>query len=173
MTALALAYAGYMNFVRHQVVIEAARTVRARESWIYPLGTVLSAGALGLLLGFVVPAIGAAAVIGVILYFSAAIAAHLRVGDHRVLPPPSFSCSLSPRWPLTWPTADWRERIGRPGARLAPWSRGTCLAHGIWPPPSVRLPAVVTSAVRAASDRKQHVRNEVLCRQLGRPKESP
>lgn len=76
-----------MNFVRHQVVIEAARTVRAPESWIYPLGTVLSAGALGLLLGFVVPAIGAAAVIGVILYFSAAIAAHLRVGDHRVLPP--------------------------------------------------------------------------------------
>ena len=89
-TAVALGYAGYMNFTRHEVVIEAARTVRAPRSWIYPLGTILSAGALGLLLGFVVPVIGAAAAIGVVIYFCAAIAAHLRVGDHHLLPPAIF-----------------------------------------------------------------------------------
>lgn len=90
LTAIALAYAGYMNFVGHEVVIEAAEAVRAPQSWIYPLGTILSAGALGLLLGFVVPVIGAAAAIGVILYFCAAIAAHLRVGDYHLLPPAMF-----------------------------------------------------------------------------------
>lgn len=89
-TAIALAYAGYMNFTRNEVVIEAARTVRAPQSWIYPLGTILSAAALGLLLGFVVPAVGAAAAIGVVLYFSAAMFAHVRVGDYHLLPPAIF-----------------------------------------------------------------------------------
>lgn len=89
-TAIALFYAGFMNFTRHEVVIEAARTVRAPQSWIYPLGMILSAGALGLLLGFVVPVIGAAAAIGVVLYFGAAIAAHVRVDDYHLMPPAIF-----------------------------------------------------------------------------------
>lgn len=90
LTAIALSYASWMNFTRNEMVLQAARTVRAPESWISPLGTILSAGALGLLLGFLVPVIGAAAAIGVVLYFAAAIGAHLRVGDHHLLPPAIF-----------------------------------------------------------------------------------
>ena len=90
LTALALAYAGYMNFVRHEVVIAAAERVRAPQSWMLPLGTILTAGALGLLVGFAVPAIGTAAAIGVVVYFCLAVGAHLRVGDYKLAPPGAF-----------------------------------------------------------------------------------
>lgn len=89
-TALALSYAGFMNFTRQEAVIEAAERVRAPQSWIYPLGTILSAGALGLLLGFAVPLIGTFAATGVVLYFCTAIGAHLRVGDRHLAPASVF-----------------------------------------------------------------------------------
>jgi hypothetical protein len=49
-----------------------------------PLGTVLASGALGLLAGFVVPALGTTAAIGLVVYFICAVTAHLRVGDRQV-----------------------------------------------------------------------------------------
>jgi hypothetical protein len=41
----------------------------------------LASGALGLLIGFVVPVLGTAAAIGLVLYFICALSAHLRVRD--------------------------------------------------------------------------------------------
>ncbi len=47
-------------------------------------GTLLAAGALGLLAGFAVPAIGTAAAVGLVLYFMCAAGAHLRVRDYQL-----------------------------------------------------------------------------------------
>lgn len=47
-------------------------------SWLPRLAAVRAAGALGLLVGLAVPAIGIAAAVGVVLYFVAAIVTHLR-----------------------------------------------------------------------------------------------
>ncbi len=54
------------------------------ESWLtFPIGTLKAAGALGLLLGLVgVPLIGAAAAIGLILYFVCAVYTHVRASDY-------------------------------------------------------------------------------------------
>lgn len=90
LAVIALAYAAYLNFSRDELVTAAAKRVRAPESWIYPLGTLLAAGALGLLLGFAVPWIGTAAAVGVVLYFLCAVGAHLRVGDSRLAPAAAF-----------------------------------------------------------------------------------
>lgn len=46
-----------------------------------PLGIVLASGALGLLIGFAMPALRIAAAIGLVIYYVCAVSAHLRVGD--------------------------------------------------------------------------------------------
>ena len=84
LAAIALAYAAYLNFVRDELVTAAAERVRVSESWIYPLGTLLAAGALGLLIGLGVPWVGTAAAVGVVVYFLGAVAAHLRVHDRHI-----------------------------------------------------------------------------------------
>jgi hypothetical protein len=49
-----------------------------------PLGTLLASGAVGLVIGLAVPALGTAAAIGLVLYFVCAVSAHLRVGDRQI-----------------------------------------------------------------------------------------
>jgi uncharacterized membrane protein len=84
LAATALAYAAYLNFVRDELVIAAAERAQVPETWIYPLGAVLGAGALGLLVGLAVPWVGTAAAVGVVVYFLCAVAAHVRVHDRQV-----------------------------------------------------------------------------------------
>lgn len=74
-------YAAYMNFTRDETVIRAADRVRVPHSWMYPLGTLLAAGSLGLIAGFAVPALGTAAAVGLVVYFVCAVGAHVRVHD--------------------------------------------------------------------------------------------
>ncbi len=83
LTAIANAYAAYMNFTGDESVIATAERVRVSPSWMVPLGTLLAAGAIGLLVGFAVPTIGTAAAIGLVLYFICAVGAHLRVRDRQ------------------------------------------------------------------------------------------
>jgi hypothetical protein len=54
------------------------------ESWLtFPIGTLKTAGAIGLLLGLVgVPWVGAAAAIGLIGFFVCALYTHMRAGDY-------------------------------------------------------------------------------------------
>lgn len=54
------------------------------ESWLtFPIGTLKTAGAIGLLLSLVgVPVIGTAAAIGLILFFVCAMYTHIRSGDY-------------------------------------------------------------------------------------------
>lgn len=64
-------------------------------TWVAPLGVLLLAGAVGLLAGIAVPALGTAAAIGLILYFVCAMFAHLRIGWYATLPFPAMFLALA------------------------------------------------------------------------------
>jgi hypothetical protein len=81
LTAISAASGAWLNFTRHPIPVAAANQLRIPLSWTLPLGTLLAAGALGLVTGFVIPAVGIAAATGLVLYFIGAIIAHLRVRD--------------------------------------------------------------------------------------------
>jgi uncharacterized membrane protein len=62
------------------------------ESWLtLPIGTLKTAGAVGLLLGVIgVPLIGTAAAVGLILFFVCALYTHLRASDYS----PQFGLAI-------------------------------------------------------------------------------
>ena len=62
------------------------------ESWLtFPIGTLKTAGAIGLLLGLVgLPPIGTAAAIGLILFFVCALYTHVRASDYS----PQFGLAI-------------------------------------------------------------------------------
>lgn len=84
LAALANGYAAGMNFAGAESVKVVADRVQVSRRWMIPLGTVLASGAAGLLVGFVVPALGTAAAIGLVVYFVCAVIAHVRVRDPGV-----------------------------------------------------------------------------------------
>lgn len=84
LAALANSYAAALNFTGAESVKVVADRVRVPRSWMVPLGTLLASGAVGLLTGLAVPALGTAAAIGLVLYFICAVNAHLRVRDRQV-----------------------------------------------------------------------------------------
>jgi DoxX-like protein len=84
LAALAYGYAAVLNFVGAESVRVVAERVQVSTRWMIPLGTLLAAGASGLLLGFAVPVLGLAAAIGLVLYFICALTAHVRVHDTGV-----------------------------------------------------------------------------------------
>lgn len=88
-TLLAAAFTGsaaVANFVGHEYVEAQADKMRVPRSWMPRLGALLAAGALGLLTGLAVPALGTLAAAGLVLYFAGAFGAHLRVRDHQFGP---------------------------------------------------------------------------------------
>ncbi len=84
LAALANGYAASLNFVGAESVEIVADRVRVSRRWMVPLGALLASAAVGLLAGFVAPALGTAAAIGLVLYFICAVTAHLRVRDRQV-----------------------------------------------------------------------------------------
>ncbi|GAA1550089.1 DoxX family protein [Brevibacterium picturae] len=89
-TAAGMATGAWMNFVHHPIPVAAAKQVGIPQTWALPLGGLLAAGALGLLAGFVIPPLGVAAAIGLVLYFVGAVIAHLRIGDFHLAPATVF-----------------------------------------------------------------------------------
>jgi SNF family Na+-dependent transporter len=84
LAALASGYAASLNFVGAESVKVVADRVHVSRRWMMPLGTLLASGAVGLVTGFAVPALGVAAAVGLVLYFVCAVIAHLRVGDRQI-----------------------------------------------------------------------------------------
>ncbi|MFI9256074.1 DoxX family protein [Streptomyces sp. NPDC053069] len=80
------------NFIGHEYPRSQADKLRVPRSWMRPLGTLLAAGALGLLAGFAVPVLGTLAAAGLVLYFLGALCVHLRVRDYRLAPWAAFFC---------------------------------------------------------------------------------
>ena len=84
LAALANGYAASLNFVGAESVKVVADRVQVSRQWMLPFGTLLASGAIGLLTGLAVPALGTAAAIGLVLYFICAVTAHLRVRDRQI-----------------------------------------------------------------------------------------
>jgi SNF family Na+-dependent transporter len=84
LAAAANGYAASLNFVGAESVKVVADRVQVSRRWMVPLGTLLASGSLGLLAGFVLPAVGTAAAIGLVVYFICAVTAHSRVRDRQI-----------------------------------------------------------------------------------------
>ncbi len=76
--------AASMNFAGAKSVKVVADKVQVPDRWMVPLGTLLVAGAVGLGLGFAVPALGLTAAIGLVAYLVCALGALVRVRDHSL-----------------------------------------------------------------------------------------
>ena len=86
-TLLAIAantFSGVAAIVHFKPILPGMAKAGVPESWLtFPIGTLKTAGAVGLLLGVIgVPLIGTAAAVGLILFFVCAIYTHLRAGDY-------------------------------------------------------------------------------------------
>jgi DoxX-like family len=84
LAALMNGYAALMNFVGAEFVKVVADKVQVSQKLMVPFGVLLAAGGAGLVAGFAVPTLGAAAASGLIVYFVCALGAHARVRDHGV-----------------------------------------------------------------------------------------
>ena len=83
-TIVITAVAATVDFIRFAPLLDTMARVKVPESWLRPLGLLKAAGAMGLLLGLSgVPAIGEAAAIGLILFFTGAFVTHIRAGEYR------------------------------------------------------------------------------------------
>lgn len=80
-------FSGVAALVRFKPILPGMVAAGVPESWlIFPIGTLKTAGAAGLLLGLVgVPLIGTAAAIGLILFFVCAVYTHVRASDYSPL----------------------------------------------------------------------------------------
>ncbi|WAL67924.1 DoxX family protein [Amycolatopsis cynarae] len=88
LTVAANLFSGIAAITRLEPIMRTLRpalaTAGVPESWlVFPIGTLKTAGALGVALGlFGVPWVGPAAAIGLVLFFVCAAYTHIRVGDY-------------------------------------------------------------------------------------------
>jgi len=78
LAALLAAFSGYSVLVRAEWVIKSLVDYGVPRSWWVWLGAAKAAGAVGLLVGLAVPAVGVAAGIGLVLYFLGAVITVIR-----------------------------------------------------------------------------------------------
>jgi DoxX-like family len=87
-------YAAYVDFVRADWVLANMTRYGVPHSWLYPLGALKAAGALGLLIGIGVPPIGVSASLGLVVYFIGAIVTVVTLNCTRTsVTRRRFSCS--------------------------------------------------------------------------------
>jgi hypothetical protein len=89
MTAAANIAAATVDFRRAPWVLDNMTKYGIPHSWLFPLGALKAAGAGGLLVGIAVPLIGAAAALGLILYFVGAVIAVARARWYSHIPFPA------------------------------------------------------------------------------------
>ena len=114
LAAVAMASAATLSLVRHRLVVAAADVVELPRSWVPRLGALLGAGALGLIVGFALPVLGVVTAVALVLYFLAAVGAHIRVRDHDpgrlanvlLMPDGAASCEVERRPKVPHGTGD-------------------------------------------------------------------
>lgn len=89
LTAAANTYAAIVDFRRPQWVLDNMTKWGGSHSWLFTLGALKAAGALGLLVGIDAPPIGVVAAIGLVLFFVCAIAVVIRARWYSHLPWPA------------------------------------------------------------------------------------
>lgn len=89
-------YAAYVDFVRAEWVLANMTRYGIPHSWLYSLGALKAAGAVGLLIGIGVPLIGVSASLGLVVYFIGAIITVVRAQlySHLRYPTPFLLVAL-------------------------------------------------------------------------------
>jgi DoxX-like family len=88
LAAAANAAAAVFDFARSELVLGNMATMGIPQAWLFPLGALKVAGALGLLAGIGVPLLGVAAAAGLVLFFVGAVIIHVHAGAYRSIPYP-------------------------------------------------------------------------------------
>jgi hypothetical protein len=83
-TAFFTGSAAVVYLIGHEYPKAQADMKRIPRRYVPVLGSLLAAGTVGLLAGFAVPLLGLAAAAGLVLYFTGALVAHLRVGSRNL-----------------------------------------------------------------------------------------
>ena len=78
LAAAANTYIAISDFIRADWILANMTKVGVPRSWLFPLGALKAAGAVGLLVGIGVPLIGVAAAVGLVLFFVGAVITHIR-----------------------------------------------------------------------------------------------
>jgi DoxX-like family len=78
LTAAITVQAAALDFMRAERVVTNMDNYGVPRSWLFPLGSLKAAGAIGLLIGIAVPLIGIAAAVGLVIYFIGAIVTVVR-----------------------------------------------------------------------------------------------
>ena len=81
-------FSAYSLFTHKAYVVDNLRDYGVPESWWPWLGTAKALGALGLLAGLAVPAVGVAAAAGLVVYFTGAVITIVRAGTYSHIPFP-------------------------------------------------------------------------------------
>jgi hypothetical protein len=78
------AFSGIAALAHFRPILPGMARAGVPESWLtFPIGTLKTAGAAGLLLGLLgLPLVGTAAAIGLVLFFVCAVYTHLLAGDY-------------------------------------------------------------------------------------------
>ncbi|MET4922084.1 DoxX family protein [Streptomyces sp. PSRA5] len=84
--AAALSVSAFAMASRHETIVASMTKLGLPDSWLPRLASLKAAGALGLLVGLWVPFLGAAAAVGVALYFAGAVIYHVKAKDYAVAP---------------------------------------------------------------------------------------
>ncbi|MEU2654021.1 DoxX family protein [Streptomyces sp. NPDC007325] len=84
--ALVTTASAVLTFTRNPAVTGSMTKLGVPDSRLPWLAAAKAAGALGLLAGLVVPALGVAAAAGLVLYFAGAVLTHLRAKDYELAP---------------------------------------------------------------------------------------
>jgi hypothetical protein len=95
LAAAANLYGASADFTRPDWIVANMDRLGISQAQLVPLGALKAAGGIGLLVGLAVPEIGAAAGVGLVLYFVGAIITVLRSRWYEHLPYPTFFLVLS------------------------------------------------------------------------------
>ena len=90
LAAAANTYAATADFTRPDWLLGNMAQARVPQSWLFPLGALKAAGALGLLVGIAVAPLGVAASIGLVLFFIGALITHFRARYWEIAAPVTF-----------------------------------------------------------------------------------
>ena len=90
LTAAANAYAATVDFTRPDWLQRNMAKARVPQSWLFTLGALKAAGALGVLVGIGVPLLGAAASAGLVVFFIGALVTHFRARYWDIAAPVAF-----------------------------------------------------------------------------------
>ena len=89
LAAIANLAAAAVDFLRAKWVVDNMTKYGIPHSWLFPLGALKAAGAMGLILGAAVPLLGTVAALGLVLYFVGAVITVVRARWYSHIPAPA------------------------------------------------------------------------------------